>query len=370
MKSMYVLRGIATIAVIVGHAIGWVYLGQSWVLAQGVSTGPMDLLNQVGSPGFHGLYAVIQLSYFAVPAFLFASGFFLSFVTNNGKNITRKMIGRWLQALAWPLILWLLIMVIVDWLPLALWSRKAVPKPLNSIVTALNLSYFVPLVAEFYLLSPVIARLARTNWKKLLLIAGGLHLAGIILNYVQIIDRPQMPVWIINSIVEYNDFFFWNWAIYFCLGAVIGFHFFQVKAWLERYLALPIAGVFLFGALSIAEMEFLSRFVDVLSPQKYSLSTVVYSISAIMVLLYAIDCWIPNKHLLTSIGTKSLGIYLAQVSVLVTVARLIYHTVPSLMFRPLIFFAILFTAAIGLPFLLGNLLLKYARGTLYPYFFG
>ncbi len=370
MKTIYPLRGIATIAVVVGHAIGWIYLGQSWVLAQQASAGTTALLSQAGSPEFHVLYAIIQLTYFDVPAFLFISGFFLSFVTHDGKIVNGKMIGRWLKILAWPLVIWVAIMVIADWIPLALWSHNPVATPLASIETAISLSYFVPLVAEFYLLSPLIARLARTDWRKLLLVAGGLHLAGLILNYVQILDRPNMPAWLMNSIVQYNDFCFWNWAIYFCLGAVIGFHYAEVRLWLEKHLALLIAGTIIFGSLAIAEMEFLSPYEGVMSPQKYTISTVLFSISIILLLLYLIDRWMPFKRQLTTIGVKSLGIYLAQVSVLVTVARLVYHTIPAIMFRPSLFFLILFAAAFGLPFLWGEILYKYFRGSLYPYFFG
>ncbi len=366
MKSMYVLRGIATLAVVVGHALGWIYLGQSWWLTS--NTQSLAYRSQVFSPTYHILFSIVQLTYFSVPAFLFASGFFLSFVAGDGKDISWKMVRKWISSLFWPLIIWLCILVMAYWLPLALFSKKEVPTLSSTIMDSIRLSYFVPLVAEFYVLSPFIVKLARSHPVILMVVATALHLTTIIFYYLdQLTHLIPLPV---ETVLLQADFYFFSWAIYFPLGTVIGLRFLKIKPWLQQHIPLLALGSLVFGALSIVEMEIMGKTSNGLDPQKYSLSIVAYSLCMIFLLLAVIDSWFPIKRQLADIGSKSLGVYLAQVSILVTAARTVYHTLPGLMFQPLVFFLILFAAAFGIPILLGNILFHYSKRSLYPYLFG
>jgi membrane-bound acyltransferase YfiQ involved in biofilm formation len=368
MRTLLIVRGLAIIAVVLGHAIGWVYLGQSWWLDSHGATAAAPVADQVGSLSHHVLYAVAQLSLFDVPAFLFASGFFISYAARGGKGVSWKMTRRWIEVLIWPFVIWVVVLVGASWLPLALFSRKELPSLADELKSAIQIAYFVPLVCQFYLFGPLIARLAKSGGRWLLLGAGLLQLGAMSLWYL-----PRLGVNVganVRRFLQVNEFFFWKWAIYFPLGAVCGFNFKPVKAWLVKYRMALLAAVIVLGSLAIVEMEILCRSGRRVQPTHYTFSVAGYSVATILLLLAVGERWIPMRSQVSDMGTKSLGIYLSHTSVLVIVARAVYHTVPSMMFQPVVFLSVLFASALGLPLLLGNVLTKYARRTLYPYLFG
>jgi len=369
MRTLLIVRGLAIIAVVLGHAIGWVYLGQSWWLDSQGAIAAASFADQVGSPSYHVLYAVVQLSLFDVPAFLFASGFFISYAARGGTGVSWKMTKRWIGVLFWPFVIWVTVLVGASWLPLILFSRKEFPPLASEFAGAIRIAYFVPLVCQFYLFAPLIARLAKSRGRWLLLGAGLLQLGTMGLWYSQRLGIIHMGG-NVRTFLQASEFFFWKWSIYFPLGAVCGFNFKQIRAWLVKYKMVLLAVVIVLAILSVVEMETLGRSGQHLQPTHYTASAVGYSVAIILLFLAIGERWIPWRSRVSDMGTKSLGVYLSHTSVLVTVARAVYHTFPSMMFQPVLFLTVLFALALGLPLLLGNVLSKYARRTLYPYLFG
>src|SRR5574338_1087138 len=134
-----------------------------------------------------------------------------------------------MKTLLIPFIIWVVINVLASWLPIALFGDSPKPSIINELDAILRFLYFVPLIFQFYLLSPVILNLARSNWRLLMLTAAGLQLANTVLWYLWQFGILSGD-WI-NSTLYYNSFFFWAWAIYFPLGTVIGLNFKNVQAW-------------------------------------------------------------------------------------------------------------------------------------------
>lgn len=367
MRTLLITRGLATVAVVLGHTIGWVYLGQSWWLNRYQAIASSGFVDQVGSPTYHVLFATLQLTLWDVPAFLFASGFFASYAARSGKGVSRTMVKKWIGVFFWPFVIWVTALAIVSWLPLVLLGRNEPPPFIDEFAGAVRLAYFVPLVCQFYLLTPLIARLARTRGRWLLLGAGLLQFGTTGLWYL---GQSDIEMGALGRFVGASEFFFWKWAIYFPLGAVCGFHFKQLRTWLKKHVRALLAATIILGALSVAEMMVFSRSVQGLQATHYTVSAIGYAIAMILLLLAVSERWIPSQVQLSDIGTRSLGIYLSHVIVLVTIARAVYHTIPALMFQPVLFLLVLFLPALGLPLLLGAVLSRYARKTLYRYLFG
>ena len=99
------MRGLGALGVIVGHAVQEVFDREELWLAQHPSSG---FGSHVGTPEHHVLFALRQLALFAVPMFVFVSGFVRAYGVAQGKPVQWKSIRRWVGALIPPFIIGLL----------------------------------------------------------------------------------------------------------------------------------------------------------------------------------------------------------------------------------------------------------------------
>lgn len=366
MKTMSILRGLAVIAVVLGHAIYWVDLGQVQLAelsgAGWASTHPLQ------SPIYHLLKIIYVLTLFDVPVFLFASGLFISYANIGGRGIHLRNIGKWIKPFIPPFVIWVAAHTLISWLPIVLFPQEGAAGLLPRLLGALNLAYYVPLVMQFYLLSPWISRMAQKHWQWLLCGAAVIQVTTSIIWYLPRLGIPVGST--IENFSRISVFFFWAWAIYFPLGVVWGIQLNRIKPWLDRN-SKSIMGLVIFAAaLAILEMETLGRFPDLLDPSQFSLTTIFFSVAFITFFFSVGERWLPCQRQLVDIGLKSLGIYLAHPLVFLTVYRVIKFTVPGLVFYSLAYLPLLFITGFGLPYALGVFLSKKSKKYFYRYFFG
>jgi surface polysaccharide O-acyltransferase-like enzyme len=229
-RKLLYLNGLAIIAVILFHTAG---TGFTAMFAWGHRYLPdsVPVMSQVGSLSYYGLRFFEQLAVFSIPAFLFVSGFFVAVTTGRRETIDGKSVLARSRSLVIPYLIWSTITMALLMLE---GRRYGIADFIRIYLTgsANPVLYFVPLLVQFYLLSPILVRMARRNWKAFLLLAGLLQIAVQALSYplflgLDVSNAAQLlafvPKWLFLSRI------FW-----FPLGIVAGFHTEGLKAWLDR----------------------------------------------------------------------------------------------------------------------------------------
>ncbi len=172
-RRVFLLMGLAILAVILSHAAGW---GQIAMFNWADRTRPVIAPNYdlVGTLDDYILLVIRQITAFAVPAFLFCSGFFVAFAARSNRGVfTWRMVRVRLVNLLIPYLIWSVL-----WYGLDTVQGHGYPpgKFLTNLVTGMTDGsgsyYFVPLVCQFYILSPFIMRLAKSRPRMLLTVAG------------------------------------------------------------------------------------------------------------------------------------------------------------------------------------------------------
>jgi peptidoglycan/LPS O-acetylase OafA/YrhL len=367
MKTTFTMRGIAVIAVVLGHSIGWIYLGQSWVLAS-MPANTALFASQIGTPVYYLLQSILQLTLCDVPIFIFASGFMLSYVIQNEEALKGGMVFRWIVKVAWPFLIWVMLQILADWLPLALFSKKGHPSLLLSMSEAVKFSYFVVLIIQFYLLAPVIARLAKSHWKLLVGLSLAIQLATSAVWYLAMTGVLNHPI--ANLFLNTSFYGFWSWTVYYVLGVTFGVNLGKVRQHLKPYVPYLAWSCLVFGLASIAETRLLFRNTAEFIPINWSITSLLYFLAVILTLMMVSDRIKWLKKDMIELGAKSLGIYLSQYIFLDTITRSVYHIYPQLLFSPILFLLLLSGVTLGLVIVVSNAVRRFAPRSVYNFLYG
>jgi fucose 4-O-acetylase-like acetyltransferase len=178
-RRLYPLTGLAIIAVVLNHSAGWGFTDMFWWVNRYTSlTSPN--FDKIGSLSYYFLVLLKQITTFSVPAFLFVSGFFVTYASKKSDN-NSKFITKRLQNLLITYVFWSCLIFIFDY------SQATVHTPLSylwALVTgnATPPYYYIPVICELYILSPWIVSLARIKWKLLLISSMLLQLGALFFN--------------------------------------------------------------------------------------------------------------------------------------------------------------------------------------------
>jgi len=326
---------------------------------------PVPNFDQLGSPTYHVMLAIRQLSVFAVPAFLFISGFFLAYAARgNHSSLNWKVVRVRITNLLVPYIIWSVFIFIGDSLqgifhaPTEYLLRLVIGK-------ADGPYFFVPLLCQFYLLSPLIVRLARAKGWWLLLVSALVQLGALSLKYLDVFDTQVLGVG------SFPSWAFPTFAFFFPLGVVCGFHVEQLNRRLNRLgKILPVA-VLVLGSLIILEPEIMYRITG--NRWGYSLPTIVsvpYSIAAILWFLQFAKLAPSFSKPLYQLAKRSYGIYLLHSKVLEIVARVTRQIAPRILANPLLFSSLIFIFGLGIPLMLMSIVSRSPARKFYHYLFG
>lgn len=367
-RRLSILSGIAITAVILNHAGGWGLVAMIWWAHR---YRPVESPNydMIGSVPYFVSDVIHLTTVFAVPAFLFISGFFIAYASRAGKTgLGWKAIRTRITALLIPYLVWSAYQIIQD---LALGESMGAQQILLKILlTGANGGFFfIPVLITFYLLSPWLVKLANRNWKAVIIGAGLIQLIPIIFRYIRLLSGTTP---LLDTLIRWTpDQIFIRWAIFFPLGIVCGLYMNEFKDWLAKRKTILLAT--LIG--SYLAMFFETELIFFLTPDHWrpgpsSIFFVIYGLSFILTYLAFDQVNIPFTRAFIKIGTKSYGLYLTHFLVMTVAAKLVYHLLPGLLSRQLLFQSLMMGLGLFVPLIFMAIVARSPLRKLYPYLFG
>ncbi|MEF3302875.1 acyltransferase [Paenibacillus sp. GYB003] len=285
-----IVRGVAILAVLLIH---------------GTATPRVEL--PLGSRSHTLYFAINNLSYFPVQAFVLLSGLVLFYSYYDDWNVRRVpgFYRKRLQYILIPYIIWSCFYYLFDqWLN----PQTNVRFSLSEFAGLLPWAeagyhlYFMSLIMQFYALFPILVTLAR--WRPL---GRYLWLFGVVVQigyfvYGQLAESP----------VPHSDRLFVSYFALFCIGGSIGMNYERVVQWLGRNVwwvtAATVAAGFVFLLLSL-QAQYGMRFESWEFELLFHGYPVLVAISLMWVgrhLLANAPRW---AKALSSLGAASFGIY-------------------------------------------------------------
>ncbi len=310
-RKLLLLNGFAIIGVILYHSVGWGFVAMiAWTHRYMPVVSPN--YDQMGSFAYYAMRFIEQLVVFTIPAFLFVSGFFIAFATGQTRsNIAWGTISARIKKMLIPYLIWSFVLFGLMFLQGVIFSPQ---KYIWMLVTGQTnpAYYYVPLLIQFYLLSPLIVPLARRNWKILLIITGIIQIAVQLSYYPAILGLDGPLTQILPTLIP--KWFFPARIFWFSLGIVAGFHIKTLKTWLEQIKWYLLATTIILVPLGMLEWELYLRISGRpwIDPRETLLDT-VYTLAFIFSFL-AFDKILSTRYSkqINDLGTKSFGIYLTH----------------------------------------------------------
>jgi len=326
--------------------------------------------SQVGSPAYYTLHLIEQLVQFSIPAFLFVSGYFVAFLTGRDRDtIGWKVIGKRVKFLVIPYLLWSVVSIVIH-LFVDKTPHTFVDLALMLLIGSSNPAYyFVPLLIQFYLVSPFLVKLVKKALVPTLVVTGIIQVIMYLSQYPTIIGTHDPFLVTLGSL--FPKWLFTSRIFWFTAGITVGFHLPAIKTALQRFrLALLVALVLLFVA-GFLEWELLTSLSG--QPWIQTRETMIdafYGAVFILLFLAYSDVPMPNTKLVEDLGSKSFGIYLVHSPVMEIFSRAVYHLAPWLLANQLLFVPLVGLIGLGVPLVLMYIVKRSPARALYSYLFG
>ena len=229
--------------------------------------------------------------------------------------------------------------------------------------------YFVPLIIQFYFLSPLLVRFARTHAQLVLLITALIQFSVQTLKYLAIWGVDFSSFNAFHTITA--NWFFPSHIFWFSLGIALKYNLPTLKKWLARYKWGLLGLTLVLIPIGMIEWELILRHSpDVWVATKHTLVDELYALSFLLSFLSFDKISIPRSKNISEIGSKSFGIYLAHSPVLEYASRGIYNLIPWVLGYQILFQPILIILGLGIPFGLMKLLERSPARRAYTYIFG
>jgi probable poly-beta-1,6-N-acetyl-D-glucosamine export protein len=367
-RRLLLLNGLAILGAVVNHSTGWGFTALFWWTDRYQPVSVPDF-SQVGSASYYALRAMEQSIMFAIPAFLFVSGFFVAFATERQRNtVGWEVIRSRVWSLLVPYLVWSA--VIFSWRGL----EGTIDAPLGYLTQILlgraaEPYYYVPLLIQFLLISPLLVPLVRKHWKPVLLIAGVAQFVVHAARYPVILgwDLP-----LTDHIVRYSPGFAVPQTIFwFVFGIFAGSHLPLLKSRLAHWKkVLPVLTIVL-GLLALVEWELLFRHSGAqwLPPAVTALDS-FYAGAFILTFLAWEKARLPFAAPLERLGAMSFGVYLVHAPVLELVSRTAYHAVPWMLGHQILHQPALLASGVAVPLLMMALMNRSPVRAQYRFVFG
>lgn len=357
-KRLLLLNGLAALMVVLNHSASY-GLNALFFWTDRYRDVSVPNFDQFGSIAYHILFTVHEIAEFAIPAFLFVSGFFISFAARTSTTGLKweYVISR-IKKLIPPFILWSVVLMIL---------LRNFPPTFRQVMTVY---YYIPLIIQYYLLSPLLVPLARDHWKGLLIVTGFIQLG---LESVRLLALLGVDIPGLQLIIDLTPIYFFPGRIfYFSIGLVAGLHIQGFAQWIKQARWFLLGGAFVFLALSIIEYEFLTELLEKpwLVPYYSGVLKALYAVSLTLSILAFDLVRLPFKAQISDIGAKSLGIYFVNTPALYVAGTLMYYFVPAVLGMPLLYQAILIAFGYGVPLLLMAIGSKTPARRVYHFVFG
>lgn len=339
-KRLLLLNGFAAIAIPMHHAAAYGLLAMfQWTdRYRPVEVPNYDLL---GSPPYFAMIALRLVLGYAIPSFLFVSGFFVAFMargTQTRLNLT--MVLPRIKVLLVPFFLWSVFRFILI---------KSYPNDVNEF---LDPYHFIPLLIQFYLLSPLLMPLAKKRWKLFLFSAALLQIIMVAIRYsdnLGVVFPGQEQI--LNMTPRW---LFINQPFWFPFGVVVGLRLELIAQQLEKYRGFFLLALAIFAISTMVEYQVVDHLNGDrwLGPVFGGISRQLYSLAFILTVISSGERSVPYSKEISQISAKSLGIYMMNIPAIYVTASLMYHLTPWLLGVHLIYMVVLFIAGLGGPLLL------------------
>ncbi len=366
-KKLLTINGLAILGAVLYHAAGWGFISMFWWTDQ-YRLVQVPNFDQLGSFSYFGLRLIEQVIIFAIPVFLFVSGYFITFATGKDPAPKWSWIFTRLKFLVIPYLLWSILMVLMN---VILGQNYHLMELFTVFLTgkAVAAFYFIPLLVQLYLLSPLLTRAVRKNPLLVLSLSYLLMLLIRFGQYANLLGWDYAGKDLVNLLLP--SWFFPGNLFWMILGISIGFYYknivIQITKWRWVFLALALILI----PVGIWEWESLLA----ASGQNWvaSRETFIDNIYSIMLILSFIGFnmkTLSHQKWLNDLGSKSFGIYLAHTLFLTITAKVIYQIEPSIFQYQLVLQPILVAAAIFGPLILMEIVKRTALNRFFVYIFG
>lgn len=361
-RQLSLLTGLAIFGVVLNHSAGIGFIAMFW-WAHRYTAVVSPNFDRMGSLTYFFLRAVEQLGMFAVPAFLFVSGYFAAYSTDMHRRARAwHIVLVRIKYLIIPYVLWSGMAFLGDF---AVGDRYSGMHYVGSLLTggASPPLYFVPVIIQCYLISPLIVPIAATRWKLLLTLSAVAQLGYQLLSYPGALGYNAN--WLEQAGRMLPNWMFVGFFLWFCLGIVARLHYRSVPDWLVRAKWHVLVATFVLFAVGLLEWELILY----LSPEIW-LGTArtfldeLYSLAFIALILSFRNVRFAWCRQLNALGTKSYGIYLSHFLILLFASKLVYHVAPVLLAHQLLYQIVLVSFGLGVPLLLMHFL-EHSRGSQY-----
>lgn len=363
-RRLFFLNGISILAVVLSHAGGWAFIAMDYWADRYLPVVPSNY-DPAGTLSYYVVLALRNCGAFAVPSFLFVSGFFVAYAARGSQGtLSYKSVWARLKVLLIPYLIWSAVIFAGDALQGKMY-RPAEYVTRLFVGGAHPVYFYVPLICQFYLLAPLVVRLARDKPVQLLLASALLQLGALALRYLHFFVR-DMP-----SLHTATDLLFPLYAVPFSLGIVWGFHLQRLKEPLARARWGLLALVAILAALVLLESEFIVRATGVRRGAGAGLvSTSLYAVAFIVCFFGLDSVSVPFSKFFHRLGAVTYGLYLLHPPVLEFFARATQKFLPKVLAYPVVFQMTLTAAAIGVALLFMTAVSKSPLRKVYRYLFG
>lgn len=324
---------------------------------------------QLGGLSYFSLRSMEQFIAFSIPVFLFVSGYFVAFQAKRGAgSISREFIFNRLRFLLIPFLIWSIVMLLVDYVQGDTYTTGVYIRKIL-LGEASPAFYYVPLITQLYVLSPLLCRVMNRSWKTLIFIVAVSQGLVLVFGYGFLLDW-NLPARAVIRIAAAGWFFPTHW-FWFVLGIFAGYQLELFKGFAERTRWFFVCGAIIFLVLGIVEWEQILHLSggEWLTP-KETLIDNVYSFAILMALFGFTGLKLPFNAQLEQIGKISYGVYLSHSLVLMIAAKLIYHFLPRALEYQVVFQTALFILGLGLPVLAIRVLKASRARNISVYIFG
>lgn len=325
---------------------------------------------QVGTVSYFVFRAIEQLIVFCIPAFLFVSGFFMAFATaRNQKTVGWRLVGIRVRDLIIPYALWTLLIWLLFFLEARFLGGDSftLREYMHMFLTGGTdpAYYYVPLLIQFLLLSPLLVYWAKVHPISLVIVTAVMQLLMQVLYYPSLLGIGN------GSIGYAPKWLFLARILWFPLGIVVSLHVKSIQAWLVRHKRELLISALVLYVLGIMEWEVMQSISGQpgLQHQETILDT-IFSLAVIFAFLGYYQTKLPYAHLLDDLGSKSFGIYLTHTIAMTYTARIVATQWPGLLAYQLLFFGLMVVVGLTTPLLLMAVVNRSPLRPYYKYIFG
>jgi peptidoglycan/LPS O-acetylase OafA/YrhL len=385
-KRLLILNGLAILAVILYHSSIWAFLSMSRAAQNfdgSMQTFPgtdsflsmsrtAQNFDRIGVLTYYSLRTLEQAIIYAIPVFLFISGYFIAFAIGRiESNKQWRVIYARFKGLVIPFLIWSVLILVLD---ILLGNPYSVKDFLLTIITgkARIPYYYVPLLVQYLILSPILVSLARTRYRLLLIVAAVIQLIAISSRYITLLELniPALqPLLFLN-----RQNLFPSRIFFFTFGVVYGLHFSQLKQFRQNLIRFRwglLASLVVFFILGIVEWEIIQGFSGEISiGQTETIIDGFYALAFILCFLAFEEFIPPFPEQLAYLGVLSYGIYLIHWSVLEYISKIIIHFLPRLTGFQILMQPILIVCGAVLPIIFMTLVKRSPIRQYYRYLFG